>query len=102
MIPAAIFLFLTGAVLAWRFRVWILVPLCLLTIVCTVLLQLWLDLDALTACGNGTLLSAALQIGYGFGAVARGALSVRFKERSPSRKSSVSSLYEQSSIERPR
>jgi len=99
MILAAIFLFLTGAVLAWRFRVWILVPLCLLTIVSTLLLQLWLDVSALTACGNGFLLGVALQSGYGFGAVSRSALSMRFKQRRALEQASVDSPYEQSSVD---
>lgn len=101
MIPAAIFLFLTGAVLAWRFRVWILVPLGLTTVLGTLLLQLWLDFGALDACGNGFLLSATLQLGYCFGLVARSALPMRLKQRSPQR-AFVAALYEQRSINKPR
>ena len=36
MTPVTIFLFLVGAVLAWRFRVWILVPFSLIAIIVTV------------------------------------------------------------------
>lgn len=94
MIPVAILLFLTGAVLAWRFRVWILVPFSLIAIVATFLLQLALGTGLAAACRYGLLVGFAPQFGYAFGLLAQGTLLARYsRNQMPSRKASVAALY---------
>ncbi|MET4278139.1 MULTISPECIES: hypothetical protein [unclassified Bradyrhizobium] len=98
MTPVAILLFLTGAVLAWRFRVWILVPFCLIAIVATLSLQLAQDQGFATAVGHALLAGCAPQFGYAFGLLARGTLMARYSPRQTvSRKASVAALYRQTS-----
>jgi hypothetical protein len=104
MFPVAILLFLTGAVLAWGFRVWILVPATLLVTLATTIFELCLGAGLLSAIGCGLLVGMVLQSGYAFGLFARGTLlSSRspFASRSP-RDSSVAMLYKQSSSNRSR
>lgn len=96
MIPAAIFLFLVGAVLAWGFRVWILVPLSLLAMAATVVVEFALDTGALAAFGYGLLVSMVPQLGYAFGLFSRSALA-RPSTQLSSRRASVAALYKQRS-----
>jgi hypothetical protein len=104
MIPLAIFLFLVGAVLAWGFRVWILVPATILTIFVTVIFELAVGEGLFMAIGYGVLVGFAPQTGYAFGLVARSTL---LAVRSPlvprsSRSASVATLYRQRSVNPPR
>jgi hypothetical protein len=104
MFPVAILSFLTGAVLAWGFRVWILVPATVLVTVSTTIFGVWLGSGLLSAIGHGLLVGLAPQFGYAFGLFARSTL---LSSRSPfasrsSRDSSVAMLYKQSSSNRSR
>ena len=74
MISVAIFSFLVGAVLAWGFRVWILVPVTLLEIIILTTSLLLLGTGFVAAVGSSLLLALAPQFGYAFGLVARSAL----------------------------
>jgi hypothetical protein len=99
MIPAAILLFLIVAVMAWVFRVWILVPITLLAITAAVLVELWLGASLLAAFGYGLVIGLSPQLGYAFGLLARNTL---LGSRSPlmprsSREASVAMLYKQGS-----
>jgi len=97
MIPAAIFLFLVGAVLAWGFRVWILVPMSLLAMTATVVVELALGTGVLAAFGYGLLVGVTPQLGYAFGLFSRGALA-RPSTQLSSRRASVAALYKQRSV----
>jgi hypothetical protein len=88
MIPVTILFFLVGAVLAWRFRVWILVPVTLLAMIAIMMFELARGAGLVTASGYG-LLGPAPQLGYAFGLLARNALVL---VRSP-RSASVATLY---------
>ncbi len=96
MIPVAIFFFLVGAVLAWGFRVSILIPATLLAIIAAVILKLALGASLPAAIGYSLLLGPAPQLGYIFGLLARNVLLML---RSP-RSASVVTLYKRHSIER--
>jgi hypothetical protein len=99
MIPLAIFLFLVGAVLAWGFRVWILVPITVLATISAVILDLALGDNTWLAFGYGALTGMVPQLGYAFGLLARSTLlAVRspLATRSP-RHASVAMLYRQRS-----
>jgi hypothetical protein len=74
MIPAAILGFLIGAVLAWGFRVWILLPVTLLAFFAKMIFELIVGTDFLTAVGVSLVLGLVPQLGYAFGLFARGAL----------------------------
>ncbi len=99
MIPAAIFLFLTGAVLSWRFRVWILVPFGLLVVISALAIELPLDAGFAVALGHAVFIGSAPQLGYLFGLWAQSALSLRPSERSYSRRQAIARLYKRASIE---
>jgi len=92
MIPAAILAFLVGAVLAWGFRVWILVPVSLLALLAT--LMFGPGAGFASAIGHGLLAGALPQFGYAFGLLARHGLVVL---RSP-RKAHAAMLGRQRSI----
>jgi hypothetical protein len=94
MIPVAILFFLIGAVLAWGFRVWVLVPITLLATLCVVILEFALGASMPAAIGYGILLGAAPQIGYGLGLLTRYAL-VMLRWR---RRASVALLFKRRSI----
>jgi hypothetical protein len=96
MIPVAIFLFLVGAVLARGFRVWILVPITLVTVTISVIVEWSLDTDLLVACGHGFLVGMAPQVGYAFGLFAH---SVLLALRSP-RDVSVATVSKRRSVDR--
>jgi hypothetical protein len=74
MIPGTILFFLGGAVLAWRFRVWILFPITLLAMIGTMMFEVALGAGLVTASGYGLLLGPAPQLGYAFGLLAHNAL----------------------------
>ncbi|WP_369726048.1 hypothetical protein AB8Z38_16000 [Bradyrhizobium sp. LLZ17] len=100
MTPVAILLFLVGAVLAWRFRVWILVPFSLIAIVVTFVTQLSLGAGLAVACGYGMLMGFAPQTGYAFGLLAQTTLLARYSRKQPfSRKASVTALYRRMSAD---
>ena len=103
MTPVAIFLFLTGAVLAWRFRVWILVPFSLIAIVVTFLIQLSLGTGLAIAFGYGLLVGFTPQVGYAFGLLAQSTLLGRYsRTQISSRKASVAALYRKTSTSQAR
>ncbi|MCP3460091.1 hypothetical protein [Bradyrhizobium sp. CCGUVB23] len=102
MIPAAIFLFLVGAVLAWAFRVWILVPFCLLSMIVAVAIELSLGTSIAAAFGYGLLVGFAPQLGYAFGLVAQATLLARFAQPGSTRKASVALLYKRASLDQRR
>ncbi|MGY4606944.1 hypothetical protein ACVW16_005356 [Bradyrhizobium sp. USDA 4474] len=98
MTPVAIFLFLAGAVLAWRFRVWILVPFSLIAGVVTCLTQLSAGAGLAVACGKGFLMGFAPQTGYAFGLLAQTTLLAHYSGKQTfSRKASVAALYRRTS-----
>jgi hypothetical protein len=74
MIPVAILAFLIGTVLAWGFRVWILIPTTLLLVPTLTIFELVLGTSFLTAVGSSLLLGLAPQLGYAFGLSARTSL----------------------------
>ena len=100
MIPGAIFSFLVGAVLAFSFRVWILVPVTVLAMAIAMSVEFADGGSFLSACGYSLLVG---QLGYAFGLFA---LSTLVALRSPlaarsSRRVSVAMLYKRS-IDRAR
>ena len=80
MIPAAIFAFLVGAVLAWGFRVWILFPVTLFAFFVIIIYELIVGSGFLAAIGASLLIGLMPQLGYAFGLFVRGALVA---QRSP-------------------
>lgn len=97
MIPVAIFLFLTGAVLAWRFRVWILVPFGFIATIATLSIQLASGTNFAAAVGCGLLVGCAPQFGYAFGLLAQGTLMARLlPAETATRKASVAALFQTS------
>jgi len=103
MIPAAILLFLVGAVLAWAFRVWILVPLSLLAMLSAFVFDLVSGANFLEASGHGLLVGTSPQFGYAFGLLARSALLGLRAPLLPkaSRNASVALLYKKNAARRP-
>jgi hypothetical protein len=97
MIPVAIFLFLVGAVLAWGFRVWILVPMSLLAMTATLVVELALGTGVLATFGHGLLVGIVPQLGYAFGLFSRSALA-RPSTQLSSRRASVAALFKQRSV----
>jgi hypothetical protein len=95
MIPVAILYFLIGTVLAWGFRVWILVPVTLLASIAAVILELALGARVPAAIVYSLLLGSVPQFGYAFGLLARFGLVML---RSP-RNASVAVLYKRHSID---
>jgi hypothetical protein len=98
MIPVLILLFLIGAVLACIFRVWILIPICVVAFVAAVIFELSRGANFAAAFGHGLLAGLAPQVGYAFGLLARQTLA-----RSPllprsSREASIATLYKRRSI----
>ena len=100
MIPAAIFLFLVGTVLAWGFRVWILVPFSLLSMLVTIATELCLNSSIASALGSGILVGFAPQFGYAFGLLAQSMLHARHP--GSARKASVALLYKKASFDERR
>lgn len=94
MVPVAIFSFLVGAVLAWRFRVWVLVPVSLLAAMAATLLALSHGEAFASTLSQAFLAGALTQIGYGFGLIGRHVLAVlSMPSASRSRNAAVALLY---------
>jgi cell division protein FtsX len=82
MIPLAILGFLIGAVFAWGFRVWILIPTTLLLLVALTIYQWNEGLHFLVAVGSGLLVALMPQLGYMFGLLSRtGLLMLRIPRK---------------------
>jgi cell division protein FtsX len=71
MIPVAILGFLIGAVFAWGFRVWVLIPTTLLMFVVLITYQWNEGGHFLAAVGSGLLVALMPQLGYMFGLLCR-------------------------------
>jgi hypothetical protein len=96
MIPVAILGFLVGAVFAWGFRVWILIPTTLLLLASLTVYQWSEGAHFLPAIASGLLISIMPQLGYAFGLVARTAVLMlpvpsRTTSSSPARRRSATS-----------
>ena len=104
MIPVLILLFLFSAVVAWCFRVWILIPVCLVAIAAAVIFELARGASFAAAFGHGLLTALALQVGYGFGLLARQTLMVARSPLVPrsSREASIATLYRHRSTKQSR
>ncbi|ULK95935.1 hypothetical protein [Bradyrhizobium sp. I71] len=103
MMSAAIFSFLVGAVLAWAFRVWILLPLSILAFLLGFGFGIASDATVLEASGYGLLVGMTPQFGYAFGLLARSTLTGLRAPLRPnsSRPASVAALYKKSAMKRP-
>jgi hypothetical protein len=93
MIPVLILLFLVSAVLACSFRVWFLIPICLVAFVAAVIFEISHGARFAAAFGHALLAGLAPQVGYAFGLLTRQTLA-----RSPllprsSREASIATLY---------
>src|SRR4051812_18145293 len=102
MIPVAIFLFLTGAVFSWRFRVWILVPFSVLVVVVAFLIEILVGISFAAALGYAVLIGFAPQFGYVFGLFAQNTLSIRSSPQPTSRKLAVARLYKKALLDETR
>jgi hypothetical protein len=71
MIPFGIVLFLSGAVLAQRFKIFILVPSLLAVWIATVAVGLLIQHPVKLIAGEMAILAAALQLGFLFGVMIR-------------------------------
>lgn len=101
MIPVAIFLFLASAVLAWRFRVWILVPVSLIATLATVLVELSLGAGWGAALGHGLLISLIPQLGYALGLLAQ-STQLALRSGRSARRAFVTTLYRLASTDQAR
>jgi hypothetical protein len=82
MIPVAILGFLVGAVFAWGFRVWILIPTTLLVSVSLTVYQWNEGGHFFAAVGSGLLVALMPQLGYMFGLLSRtGLLMLRIPRK---------------------
>jgi hypothetical protein len=95
MISAAILTFLIGAVLAWGFRVWILLPVTLLAFFAKMIFELTVGTNFLAAVGASLALGLVPQLGYAFGLFARNAL-VALR---PTRKAKIGHLGNERPVE---
>ncbi|MGY4234679.1 hypothetical protein ACVIIW_003626 [Bradyrhizobium sp. USDA 4449] len=98
MFPLAILLFLTGATLAWTFRVWVIVPVTMLAIPIGLGLMLALGSDFLGAVGGTLLIGVMPQLGYALGLLTRSTLAAMRTPRT-SRTASVAMLFRKRSID---
>lgn len=99
MVPVVIFLFLVCAVLAWSFRVWILIPITGLAIVTQVVSDLVSGTSAATMTWSALVMMLVPQFGFMLGLLAR---YVMFALRTSSahdlpQSASIAKLYKQSS-----
>jgi hypothetical protein len=96
MFPVAIFLFLVCAVLAWSFRVWILIPITSLAIASQLIADAVGGATAGTMMTGVLLMALAPQLGFAFGLFTR---YVQFALRTPlasgHHQSAVAKLYKQ-------
>jgi hypothetical protein len=82
MIPVAILGFLIGAMFAWGFRVWVLIPTTLLMFASLTVYQWNEGTHFLAAIASGLLVALAPQLGYAFGLMARtGLLMLRIPRK---------------------
>jgi len=97
-------LFLVGAVLAWSFRVWILLPISFLAMAAPFILELSLGESLSTAFGSGLLLVLTPRVGYAFGLFARSILMMARSAPGPRSPREISSaaLYSHRSVKRSR
>ena len=96
MISAAILTFLIGAILAWGFRVWILLPVTLLAFFAKMIFELIVGTNFLAAVGISLMLGLVPQLGYAFGLFARSAL-VALR---PTHKAQIGDLGNERPVER--
>jgi hypothetical protein len=96
MISAAILTFLIGAILAWGFRVWILLPVTLLAFFAKMIFELIVGTNFLAAVGTSLMLGLVPQLGYAFGLFARSALVAP----RPARKARIGDLGNERPVER--
>lgn len=104
MIPAVILLFLIGAVLAWGFRVWILLPISFVAMIVPFILLLSLGKSLAEAFGSSLLIGLTPQAGYAFGLFTRSMLMMARSPpgpRSP-REASIAALYKHRSVKQSR
>ncbi|WP_441234159.1 hypothetical protein [Bradyrhizobium sp. 930_D9_N1_4] len=98
MVPVVIFLFLVCAVLAWSFRVWILIPITGVALITQVISDLVGGTSAATMTWSALVMALVPQFGFMLGLLAR---YVMFALRAPLAHdhphSSVAKLYKQSS-----
>jgi hypothetical protein len=92
-----------GAVLAWAFRVWILLPLSTLAFLLGFIVDIASDATVLEASGQGLLVGMMPQFGYAFGLLARSTLTGLRAPLRPnsSRTASVAVLYKKNATKRP-
>ncbi|RTM05647.1 MAG: hypothetical protein EKK33_33805 [Bradyrhizobiaceae bacterium] len=76
MLALAILVFLSGAVFAWAFSVWILIPATLLVFTLTMISEVWQGTPFVAALGVCVGVAILPQLGYAFGLATRGALSL--------------------------
>jgi hypothetical protein len=96
MVPVAIFAFLVGSVLAWRFRVWVLVPVSLLAAMIGAMLEMAYGHGFVSAVGQALLFGMLPQLGYGFGLIGRHTLVLLRTPSAPrSRTAAIALLYRQ-------
>ncbi len=86
MIPAIIFGFLVGNVLSLGIRVWILVPVTLLTFIAVTIVDPFVGARLVAAIELGCHVGLPPQLGYAFGLLARGGLNA---VRSPRKRSAA-------------
>ena len=72
MVAAIIFGFLVGSVLSWGFRVWILMPVTMMTIIGVTIVQSFSGAGFRTGLEHCLLIGLSPQFGYAFGLLVRG------------------------------
>jgi hypothetical protein len=98
MVPVVIFLFLVCAVLAWSFRVWILIPITGLATVTQLISDLVGGTSAGTMMWSALAMAFVPQLGFMLGLAARYALfSLRAPLAPQHPQSTIAKLYKQSS-----
>jgi hypothetical protein len=81
MIPVAVVGFLIGAVLAWVFRVWVLIPVTVIIFVSLTIFHLSAGTLSLATVAGSFLVALVPQLGYAFGLVARAGLLILRPQR---------------------
>lgn len=85
MIPTVLFTFLTGAVLSRGFRVWVLIPLTLISALAAFGVQIAMGQPAAVATANAVLIGLAPQAGYAGGLLGRSLLAALRRPRTAKR-----------------
>lgn len=83
MTPIIIFVFLVGAVLAMSFRVWILIPVAVLTMIGVTIFELFSSASLLGALRSALLVCFMPQLGYVFGLFVRYGMKFGRQRRVP-------------------